>query len=63
MASGIVPRVSSKLFDNTDVSQDIAPTYYNLEEFKKGEIKTALQRTVDKMRRREAINGGKSGKR
>jgi len=39
---------------------DIAPTYYNVAEFKMGEIKTALQRTVDKMKRKEA---GKAGSR
>lgn len=37
---------------------DIAPTYYDLDTFKKGDIKTALQKTVDKMRRKEAIKGG-----
>lgn len=37
---------------------DIAPNYYDLDTFKKGDIKTALQRTVDKMRRKEAIKGG-----
>ncbi|OJD37919.1 pre-mrna-splicing factor atp-dependent rna helicase prp43 [Diplodia corticola] len=36
---------------------DIAPNYYDLPSFKKGDIKMALQRTVDKMRRREAIKG------
>lgn len=39
--------------------QDIAPTYYDLDTFKKGEVKTALMRTVEKMRRREAIKGGR----
>ncbi|PNS18406.1 pre-mRNA-splicing factor ATP-dependent RNA helicase PRP43 [Sphaceloma murrayae] len=34
---------------------DIAPNYYDLTEFKRGsDIRNALQRTVDKMRRREA---------
>lgn len=33
---------------------DIAPNYYNVDEFKKGEIKTALQRTMEKMRRKQA---------
>ncbi|XTI83670.1 pre-mRNA splicing factor ATP-dependent RNA helicase PRP16 [Cenococcum geophilum] len=37
---------------------DIAPNYYDLDTFKKGDIKTALQRTVDKIRRKEAIKGG-----
>ncbi|KAF4306790.1 Helicase [Botryosphaeria dothidea] len=36
---------------------DIAPNYYDLSAFKKGDIKNALQRTVDKMRRRDAIKG------
>ena len=40
-------------------TQDIAPNYYNIEEFKKGEVRTALQRTQEKIRRREAIKGGK----
>ncbi|KAF2842357.1 putative pre-mRNA splicing factor RNA helicase [Patellaria atrata CBS 101060] len=33
---------------------DIAPAYYNIASFPKGEIKTALQRTADKIRRKEA---------
>lgn len=36
--------------------QDIAPTYYDLNNFKKGEMKTALQRTIDK------VNRSRSGK-
>jgi len=39
--------------------QDIAPTYYDLDNWKKGEMKTALQRTVDKIKRKEAMKGGK----
>ncbi|OCK79881.1 P-loop containing nucleoside triphosphate hydrolase protein [Lepidopterella palustris CBS 459.81] len=38
---------------------DIAPTYYDIDSFKKGEIRTALQRTIDKIRRKEAIKGGR----
>jgi len=34
---------------------DIAENYYDLDGFKKGEIKTALQRVKDKMNRRAAI--------
>ncbi|KAI9885695.1 MAG: exosome non-catalytic core subunit rrp46 [Watsoniomyces obsoletus] len=37
---------------------DIAPTYYDLETFKKGDVKTALQRTQEKIRRREALKEG-----
>ena len=37
--------------------QDIAPVYYNLEDFAKGEIKTALMRTADKIRRKGAMKG------
>ncbi|KAI9832297.1 MAG: DEAH-box ATP-dependent RNA helicase prp43 [Sarea resinae] len=39
---------------------DIAPTYYDLATFGKGEIKSSLTRTVEKMRRREAskVRGG-----
>lgn len=33
---------------------DIAPNYYDLDSFKKGDIKTALQRTMNKMARKEA---------
>jgi len=38
---------------------DIAPTYYDLGEFKKGEILTSLQRTVEKVRRKQAMKGGR----
>ncbi|KAI9803431.1 MAG: DEAH-box ATP-dependent RNA helicase prp43 [Piccolia ochrophora] len=34
---------------------DIAPTYYDIDSFPKGEVKTALTRTVEKVRRREAM--------
>ncbi|KAF2239010.1 P-loop containing nucleoside triphosphate hydrolase protein [Viridothelium virens] len=33
---------------------DISPNYYDVQTFKKGEIKRSLQATVDRMRRREA---------
>ncbi|KAK4494511.1 hypothetical protein PRZ48_014809 [Zasmidium cellare] len=36
---------------------EIAPNYYNIEEFSKGEVKTALTRTVQKMNRRSEMNG------
>ncbi|KAI9834135.1 MAG: DEAH-box ATP-dependent RNA helicase prp43 [Phylliscum demangeonii] len=38
---------------------DIAPTYYDVSSFKNGEIKTALTRTIEKIRRREAIKGAR----
>ncbi|KAI9872718.1 MAG: DEAH-box ATP-dependent RNA helicase prp43 [Pleopsidium flavum] len=38
---------------------DIAPTYYDLSTFAKGEVKTALTRTVEKIRRKEAMKGGR----
>ncbi|KAL6719541.1 DEAH-box ATP-dependent RNA helicase prp43 [Lecanora helva] len=33
---------------------DIAPTYYDISTFKKGEVKNALMRTMEKVRRKEA---------
>ncbi|KAI9843506.1 MAG: DEAH-box ATP-dependent RNA helicase prp43 [Sclerophora amabilis] len=38
---------------------DIAPSYYDLSSFKDGEVKTALTRTIEKLRRREAMKGGR----
>ncbi|KAF4635844.1 hypothetical protein G7Y89_g2245 [Cudoniella acicularis] len=38
---------------------DIAPNYYDLSTFKAGEIKTALQRTLDKIKRKQAIKRGR----
>ncbi|KAI9679534.1 MAG: DEAH-box ATP-dependent RNA helicase prp43 [Caeruleum heppii] len=35
---------------------DIAPTYYDLSTFSKGEVKTALTRTMEKIRRKEATS-------
>jgi pre-mRNA-splicing factor ATP-dependent RNA helicase DHX15/PRP43 len=40
---------------------DIAPTYYDIDTFKKGEIKNALQRTLNKMMRKEAESRGRNG--
>lgn len=34
--------------------QDIAPNYYDLDTFKKGEIRQALQRVVNKMQHKES---------
>jgi pre-mRNA-splicing factor ATP-dependent RNA helicase DHX15/PRP43 len=38
---------------------DIAPMYYDLDSLPKGDVKTALQRTADRMKRREAVSKGK----
>jgi pre-mRNA-splicing factor ATP-dependent RNA helicase DHX15/PRP43 len=38
---------------------DIAPMYYDLESLPKGDVRTALQRTADRMKKREAISKGK----
>lgn len=35
---------------------DIAPNYYDINSFKKGDIRNSLQRTVDKVRRRDATS-------
>ncbi|MCJ1246418.1 DEAH-box ATP-dependent RNA helicase prp43 [Trapelia coarctata] len=37
---------------------DIAPTYYDISTFEKGEVKTALVRAIEKIRRKEAMKGG-----
>lgn len=39
--------------------QEIAPQYYNLEDFEKGEVKTALTRVAEKVQRRQAMKGGR----
>lgn len=44
------------------MAQDIAPTYYDLSTFKKGEVKTALVRVTEKIRRKEAMKGGGGGR-
>jgi pre-mRNA-splicing factor ATP-dependent RNA helicase DHX15/PRP43 len=38
---------------------EIAPQYYNLEDFDKGEVKTALTRVAEKVQRRQAMKGGR----
>ncbi|KAK3304472.1 P-loop containing nucleoside triphosphate hydrolase protein [Chaetomium strumarium] len=38
---------------------EIAPNYYDLETFEKGEIKSALTRVAEKIRRRQAMKGGR----
>jgi len=46
--------------------QDIAPSYYNLENEnwkKKSDMKTSLQRTVDKVRRKAAAGAGPGSRR
>jgi pre-mRNA-splicing factor ATP-dependent RNA helicase DHX15/PRP43 len=39
--------------------QEIAPNYYDLNEFPKGEVKTALTRVQEKVSRRQAMKGGR----
>ena len=41
------------------IQQEIAPVYYDLETFEKGEVKSALTRVAEKIRRRQAIKGGR----
>lgn len=42
---------------------DIAPVYYDISSFPKGPVRMALERTVEKMKRKEALNGaGKRGR-
>ncbi|KAH0607672.1 uncharacterized protein H6S33_002706 [Morchella sextelata] len=36
---------------------EIAPIYYDLDTFQKGDVKTALQRTAEKMKRKEQLAG------
>lgn len=38
---------------------DIAPTYYDVDSFPKGDVKTSLQRVLDKVNRRAAVTGGR----
>ncbi len=40
--------------------KDIAPTYYDISTFKQGDVKSALMRTGEKIRRREALKGGRT---
>ncbi|KAK3493186.1 pre-mRNA splicing factor ATP-dependent RNA helicase PRP43 [Neurospora crassa] len=42
---------------------EIAPVYYDLDTFEKGEIKSALTRITDKVKRRQAIKGSGSAQR
>jgi len=45
---------------------EIAPIYYDLETFQKGEVKSALERVLDKQKRQEDLNRrlkGRSSKR
>jgi pre-mRNA-splicing factor ATP-dependent RNA helicase DHX15/PRP43 len=39
--------------------QEIAPIYYDVDSFDKGEVKTALMRASEKKRRKEAMKKGR----
>ncbi|ROV95065.1 hypothetical protein VSDG_05850 [Cytospora chrysosperma] len=39
---------------------EIAPGYYDMETFDKGEVKTALQRVTERIRRKQAMKGGRA---
>jgi pre-mRNA-splicing factor ATP-dependent RNA helicase DHX15/PRP43 len=53
-----VHRLSNQISSLTFL-KEINPVYYDLENFQKGELKTALQKTLDKMNRRAALKGKK----
>lgn len=39
---------------------EIAPNYYDLDTFDKGEVKTALMRVTERIRRKQAMKGGRA---
>lgn len=41
---------------------EISPVYYDLETFPKSEVKSALDRVLDKQKRQEALNGRSKGR-
>lgn len=43
----------------TRETQEIAPVYYDLDSFEKGDVKTALTRAAEKKRRKEAMKNGR----
>ena len=53
----LVGHLNSTMLHQIDLGQDIAPTYYDISSFKKGEIRTSLQRTEEKIRRKQASKG------
>ena len=38
---------------------ELAPVYYDLSTFQKNEVRLALEKTVEKAKRKEALSGGK----
>ena len=36
---------------------EIAPVYYDVSTFQKGPVRTALERTIEKMKRKDALTG------
>jgi hypothetical protein len=54
LKGSVVKSVRGRLIGDV---QDIAPTYYDISTFGKGEVKTALIRTMEKIRRKEATKG------
>jgi hypothetical protein len=59
MVIGTSPLFYFLLLEANSSKQDIAPNYYDLSTFAKGEVKTALQRTMDKVKRKQAMRGGR----
>ena len=45
------------------LNQDIAPNYYDISTFGKGDVKTALVRAMERIQRKEAIKNSGKGKR
>lgn len=39
---------------------EIAPVYYDLDTFDKGDVKTALMRVTERIRRKQAMKGGRA---
>ncbi|KAJ0135566.1 hypothetical protein CTA2_2301 [Colletotrichum tanaceti] len=55
----VLPTVSEASSWLTRETQEIAPVYYDLDSFEKGDVKTALTRAAEKKRRKEAMKNGR----
>lgn len=60
MALGMFPiSLSYSLYNLLTVFQDIAPTYYDVDSFPKGDIRSALTRAADRLARKEKMRAEK----
>lgn len=55
MAPGMFKVLDPLVFTISNIRQDIAPTYYDVNSFPKGDIRSSLMRAADRLARKQKM--------